>query len=279
MKANFSIISDDVKRLPFYVTGIGMKDNQNPICRKEGYPDFQIALCLKGQGIFSADGKNHVISEGLGFFFFPDIPHEYFPKTESWTIKWLVFNGNQLFPLLSLLNINSYEVFNIQDIQKFNGLFDKIDFLLDHDEVMGAAECSALLYTTIVEMGKCIHLINSETVLTKRRRLEPVLSYMDERYNTDLSLNEMADVINITPHFLCRLFQQYYHTTPFKYLLKLRIQKSKQLFFKCPDMLVKDVAHNVGFHDVSYFCLVFKTNEGITPTEFRSIHGIPKNYP
>ena len=61
MKANFPIITEDIKLLPFYVTGIGMKDNQNPMYRKDGYPDFQIALCSKGQGIFKVGERGSLL--------------------------------------------------------------------------------------------------------------------------------------------------------------------------------------------------------------------------
>jgi len=55
----------------------------------------------------------------------------------------------------------------------------------------------------------------------------------------------------------------------FKFLINLRIQKSKELMTLFPDMTIREVAERAGFNDTSYFCLVFKKVEGITPTEFR----------
>jgi YesN/AraC family two-component response regulator len=208
----------------------------------------------------------------MGFFFIPGIPHEYFSVVEPWEVKWVVFEGSQVQLALKLLKIDEFEVFNIIELEKINMMIENIDRIIEGEETNKILKCSSLLYSLLIEIGDCINSNRSQKNITSHDKLDLVLDYMEHNYNKDISLKEMADLINVSPYFLCRLFKQRHYTTPFKYLIKLRIQKAKQYFFNSPNLLVKDVAHTVGFNDISYFCSVFKEYEGVTPAEFRDMH-------
>ena len=63
-----------------------------------------------------------------------------------------------------------------------------------------------------------------------------------------------------------------YNMRPFTYITMLRIQKAKDLLISSPNMTIKEIAENVGYSSDSYFCLLFKKQEKLTPNEFRSLH-------
>ena len=95
---------------------------------------------------------------------------------------------------------------------------------------------------------------------------------MENNYNRYISLEEMAEIIGVTSYHLCRLFKETFHISPFKYLARLRLQKAKELLVEAPDMNIKTVSEKVGYNDTSYFCTIFKAQEGMSPTEFKKIH-------
>ena len=55
---------------------------------------------------------------------------------------------------------------------------------------------------------------------------------------------------------------------PFEHLAKKRIFESKKLLIET-DLSIADVAKAVGYNDCSYFCVVFKRQEGVSPADYR----------
>lgn len=83
----------------------------------------------------------------------------------------------------------------------------------------------------------------------------------------------MALVCEMSPSRFCREFKAAFGTTFGEYLADFRIGKAKQLLAD-PAMSVADVAAAVGFMDPSYFTRVFRKQEGICPSQYRTVPSI-----
>ena len=81
----------------------------------------------------------------------------------------------------------------------------------------------------------------------------------------------MAEIIDVSPQYLCSLFKNFLYMRPFVYISKRRIQEAKRLLLDKP-MSIKDIALQIGYNYSSYFCSIFKKYEGISPHEFRNMH-------
>jgi AraC-like DNA-binding protein len=57
-----------------------------------------------------------------------------------------------------------------------------------------------------------------------------------------------------------------------EYLNNVRINKSKDLLMKNPDLRIKDVSVRSGYDSTSYFCSIFRRMEGMSPGKFRELH-------
>ena len=85
-------------------------------------------------------------------------------------------------------------------------------------------------------------------------------------------MSDLADIAGLTPQYLCSLFKSITSKTIFEYICLTKIQKSKEILLKSPNLMVKTVAEMSGFNDESYFCVVFKRQEKMSPLEFRRLH-------
>jgi AraC-like DNA-binding protein len=268
----FTLVTEQEKLLPFYVTGIGIQKNQEHILRKEGFNFYQLAFCSSGEGTFFIRDKQFSITEGMGFFFYPDIPHEYYAVKEPWEIYWITFGGNSIHSTLNYLKLNEYEILiNTMHYNFIDELVD-ISITLNSDSPYKAIQASSLLYELIIKTKEHSR-ISSPQQINKMFQLQPVINYMEQNFHKYSSLEEMSAIINITPHHLCRLFKQVFGMSPFSYLTKIRMQHAKQLLMEKPNIKVLDIAKYVGYDDTSYFCAIFKRNEGYSPMEFRKMHG------
>jgi len=87
-------------------------------------------------------------------------------------------------------------------------------------------------------------------------------------YSRDISLQDVAGILGITPEYLSQLFKKQTGQNFIEYLTDVRIGKAKELLLD-PVNKVQDVAHMVGYQNTDYFIRVFKRCTGLTPGKFR----------
>jgi two-component system response regulator YesN len=88
--------------------------------------------------------------------------------------------------------------------------------------------------------------------------------YMD----ANLSLNEVAALVNLSPSHFSVVFAQETEQTFKDYLTGVRIQKAKELL-RTTSLKAADISYQVGYNDPHYFSSAFKKNTGFSPVEFR----------
>ena len=103
---------------------------------------------------------------------------------------------------------------------------------------------------------------------TAQKRVQLMMQYIHENYKQGLSLNEIASHIGVSKSTALHLFQRFLHTTPVNYLIEYRLQAASRLL-KNTNKKIKTIAYESGFHNVDYFCRVFKNHYHVTPSEYR----------
>lgn len=92
--------------------------------------------------------------------------------------------------------------------------------------------------------------------------------YIKEHFNKDISLEEVAKYVDISPYYFSKLFKEEEGQNFIEYLTSLRIAKAKKLLQES-EASIKEVCCEVGYSDPNYFSRIFKKVVGYTPTEYR----------
>lgn len=93
--------------------------------------------------------------------------------------------------------------------------------------------------------------------------------YIFKNYaNEDLSLNELALHVNLSPNHLSMIFSQQIGQSFIKFLTDFRMEKAKELL-RCSSKRSSEIGLEVGYKDPHYFSYIFKKTQGVTPTQFR----------
>lgn len=271
-KIYFPIITQDETRLPFYVTGIGIQENQEHIQRPLGFPQFHWIHTKNGKGKLILNNKEYIITENMGFFIYPGVPHEYYTIEGNWETHWVTFEGHALPELLKQIGLSDSCIFFLQDVHLIEECFSEIMRSAGNTAAFNGFQTSVHLYQFLIMCRNCICNNGNKLKYDKLKQLSPIIDFLENNYFKNPSLKDMAEIIDVTPHHLCRLFKEVFKIRPFVYLAKLRLQKAKELMMISDNLTIKYVSKKVGYNDISYFCSVFKQYEGITPTEFKSIH-------
>ena len=97
---------------------------------------------------------------------------------------------------------------------------------------------------------------------------ENIRQYIDMHYKEDISLQSVAEEMNYSDAYFCKIFKQCFDKSFIGYLTEYRLERAKQLLADVR-INVKDISVNVGYRDSNYFAKVFKRAMGSTPTEYR----------
>ncbi|MFA9396760.1 MAG: AraC family transcriptional regulator [Clostridiaceae bacterium] len=267
----FCLITEKEKSLPFYLAGAGVNYNQDHMTRPNGYPDFQWIQCIKGKGELILKNKRYTLSQGMGMFLFPNEAHEYYPADEDFIVSFFSFNGYGVLDLLSNLNIKNSNIFNISNPEIILYKINNIYKLSISSISFKYLNISVLTYELLLDLYKSISNENDFSAASKQDKLGIILTYIDKNYNKDISLEDLAILINVTPEYLCILFKNLLSIRPFEYINKFRINKAKEILAKDKNISINKVASICGFRDTSYFCYIFKKFNGISPGNFKKI--------
>ena len=112
--------------------------------------------------------------------------------------------------------------------------------------------------------------LNQVTRKEYLNRFNNVLSYINEYYSDDLTLEMVAEHSGFSKFHFSRLFKKYTNTTFYDYLILKRIQAAEQLLADA-DLSITEVALRTGFSSISTFNRTFKRKKNCTPREYRSM--------
>ena len=97
-----------------------------------------------------------------------------------------------------------------------------------------------------------------------------VKKYLETHFMDNVSLQDVAEKVNLDKSYLGRVFREECGITVMGYLKNIRIEKAKELLL-C-GMGASEVAMQTGFADPAYFAKIFKQEMGITPSRYREYH-------
>ncbi|OBR69049.1 DNA-binding response regulator [Paenibacillus oryzae] len=97
------------------------------------------------------------------------------------------------------------------------------------------------------------------------------LSYIASKLGSELTVQECAGVVHLSPSYFSNLFKKETGMTFMQYVTSARMDKAKELLLE--GMQVQDITFELGYKDRPYFTELFKKHTGLTPTEFRGKYG------
>ena len=94
------------------------------------------------------------------------------------------------------------------------------------------------------------------------RRIRQIMSYIAEHYSEKILLNDVADLIHLSPSECSRLFKKLYDITLFGYIQEYRIERSLE-YLENPSCSITESGLLSGFSDSNYYTKIFYENQGL----------------
>lgn len=125
-------------------------------------------------------------------------------------------------------------------------------------------------HLNVYQLGEALDQVYRELTIKIQYspKIKKILKYVDEHYAEDISLNQVADVMEMSVVYVSQLFKKETGMNFTSYLTEVRINKAEELL-KTGKYKIYEVSEMVGYQTMQYFSKVFRKVTGQYPKEYR----------
>lgn len=263
--------------------------------RRSGLNSYLFFTVVSGSGKLVYNGREYRLSSGNCVFIDCNEPYSHTTDPANlWTLRWCHFNGSTMnsvynkycerggrpvFKAASVVptstpanTFDDHSTANGREgdyNESINELLSSLMSIASSDDYMRDMlinqQLSSLL--TLI-MSESWHPENQEELPKKKSLLMDVKKYIDENYESKISLDEMAGHFYINKYYLSKSFKEQFGQSLSSYILSVRITKAKQLL-RFSDKSVEQIGYECGLGAPHYFSQKFKDVEGVPPSKYR----------
>jgi AraC-like DNA-binding protein len=259
-------------QFPYQLIALGhIRVGEHFFTERQQEDSYQILFTISGNGILKYRNKTIPIEKNQAVLLHCNEYNYYYTgKSGFWEYKYMHMKGSGLPGIFEIINLGSVFPVHLIEPFEFNQSFDKMVRLIETMDYQSDLKFPALLMAILTDLA----VNRNETVVTRngdyhRNIIEGSFKYMQENYRQKLLIRDIAKNEGFNECYFTRLFKRIAGTTPHEYLMRLRIDKAKQIL-KQTDKSITEVSYDVGFDNVNVFIRDFKKYTGTTPLRYRN---------
>ncbi|MCR2802488.1 AraC family transcriptional regulator [Paenibacillus soyae] len=251
------------------------------------HDEAEIFYCREGETLFQVDTDYFLVRAGEAVFVDGgDIHAAHSHGSEGCSFFSLVFDTN----LLASANYDAVQEKLILPLIERQATFprhmkrdephelrllDHIAAMMDscYDQRQGfEGAVKGRLFLMLAELaasGKlCSRTDSSRSESSKIERLKVVIEYIQQHYERQIRLSELAALIPMSEGHFSRFFKSMTRQSPMDYINSYRIRQAAELL-RQQERKISDIAMEVGYDNISYFIRVFRKMMNCSPSDFR----------
>ncbi|MEE9407177.1 MAG: AraC family transcriptional regulator [Polaribacter sp.] len=247
------------------------------------HDEIQISFIEKGNGTLLVGDKISSYAKNDIFIIGSNLPHAFKSDKnveEKSKMLSLFFTetsfGESFFELNELAEINHFFSKSLQGlILKSN----KTEIINNFLKLKNASKLERFIL--FLEILKTASNTKSEPLSTfvynkkysdiEGKRMRNVFDFTIENANQRISLDDIANVANMTKNAFCKYFKKRTNKTYVSFLTELRIENACKLLNTEKDLSINEIAYKVGFNNISNFNRKFKEVKKVTPLSYKNL--------
>ncbi len=200
---------------------------------------------------------------------FPDEWHSYRPLSETgWEEYWVGFKGKEMDDKVLNGFFSVYSpVFRLGLSDELVRLYSLV-FDLSQKRPAGYQQYMSGIVSHILGIVYSQSMLSRQFVPKIEDMVNKAKIFISANLQTAVYPEQVAEHLKVNHSYFCRKFKEYTGFSPSRYILEMRIQRSKQLLCST-ELNSQQIAYDCGFESSGYFCMVFRKNVGTSPLEYR----------
>ena len=240
------------------------------------HPRAEMCFIDEGACDFYVNGRFYSGKKGDVLIFNSGDIHRYIPDTSNTHIYVCTFDPSLIYKQFEKFPLIKTHITSGEMLEK--GISDEIYSLFKEilkEKERGDKHFEIIAQTQIVKLYSLLarHFEDESRSgandISKFEAFQKILDYISENYARDISLNDLAGIVNYSISNVSTMFSRFIDTNFKKYLDGIRVNKAIEML-KTDDLNITDIAMRCGFNNVRTFNSVFKSVTGMTPSEMKN---------
>lgn len=254
-----------------YITDIGFfpKARHHNRERTEGAAEHILIFCIEGKGTVTIRDEKIPLSPNEFCLIEKEVPHAYFSDVNNpWSIYWIHFSGEKADDVCSTIPVHNSISLRADEhsgrMAMFNDFFQVLEQGITKDKVL---YISMQLWALLSSFA--FNDLYADDKEYKQNRIEESIAYMKQCIKGQLTLEEIADCVQVSASHFSSVFKNSTGYSPLNFFILLKMQEACRLL-SFTSQSIKQVAFDLGYADPYYFSRLFKKTIGKSPSEYRS---------
>jgi AraC-like DNA-binding protein len=243
---------------------------------------FLFHYVISGRGVLHAEAKDGVsrqyyLEAGQGFLICPGQVNTYCAdRDQPWKYTWLEFDGLRANEYLVSAGLDGTQpIYTPESAAQGERVRNEMLYIADHADS-----------STLCLIGHLFLFLDELVQSSTTRRegtgtqlrdfyIQEAVTYMEQHYQRDLTVEEIADVCKLNRSYFSKLFKEAMGCPPQEFLIRMRLSKATELM-KTSNASIGDISQMCGYPNQLHFSRAFKKHYGVSPREWRAqnkIHG------
>lgn len=276
----YEAITHRTDTAPYSLHRTDVAQNTEPALYLHWHDEMEFLLLTQGSLRFHIEDREFLLKAGDGIFIPPGLLHSAeHADSEPIVFHAFVLSPEFIFPKVDTHNYNKYILPLLHNNLIFSAvLHPELPWQLDClTQLRGIFTNGGELFTrgrTFLLWNQLYHnhiapLLSEVPRPAQTNRLSHAVSFIEENYATNITLQELADLVHLSEGQFCRAFKDFTGMSPIQYLVRCRVLRS------CTELLqterkITDIALSCGFNNVSYYNRAFLKLMKMTPGQYRN---------
>lgn len=238
------------------------------------YPCMVVEFVYTGEGRLRVGETDYNLHPGVLFCYGMDAAHDLWAdKSRPMNKYFAIFQSEGAEKLDAAASILPGQVRCSLDVERVRDLFEH---MIEEGRGTGSAQgaiCNHYLQLLLLKSA-IASVVDPEDSNTSGglASFQRSFDYIESNYTRLTSLAELAEAVELSPAYLCRLFRRFARETPHQCIVRHKLNRAAELLMS-QETSVGDVAEAVGYGDLFHFSRLFKKRFGDSPRNFRKAIG------
>ncbi|MGN1160741.1 MAG: AraC family transcriptional regulator [Candidatus Fimenecus sp.] len=215
-----------------------------------------------GCGTLEIEGKCVYPQKNDVFFLKKGTCHHYYSSKENpWHKYWIIFDG----PLAEML-IHEYlpqDIYHFPNCDCKEIVKNVIEIVKKYRE-----DYKRMVDEITVEFIRFLVYIKHREDKKPDSLADRIRRRLDFYVEQEFSLDKICEELNYSKNHIIQVFEDSYGETPYQYYVEKKLEAAK-IYLQNTTLPVGEIAERLSYCDQRYFSACFKSNTGMSPTEYR----------
>jgi AraC-like DNA-binding protein len=254
----------------FFVPAAGIREDMEPRMIHRAATSDYLLMHFHTMSDLIIDGQLTECPPNTFIIWRPNIEHQYGNRHTKWRHSWIHVDGALAGKIIEYSELSPETPVQLANC----ALTDwNLEALLGELKMQEQPDPVILTSHFSIWMTQLRRVLSeSERPVSRFKRLQAALSYIQDNIANSVALPALAATADLSVGHFTAEFKSYFGKSPIDYVLDFRLNRASYLLQDL-QLSVSEIAARTGFNDPFYFSKQFKKKYRVSPTQFRRTLG------